>query len=260
MGAWLFAHGLFIVGTLLAIIGTGYMGYAFLNLKFLRRLSQGFTYGLVGGIIGGVPIMIVLFLFLLLFIILLLIEDIFIPGTFASGHVGESAKAALSSSTTGFLFGLGIGFLTGIVSHQKEDRAFLKIFSMRNIFLLFLLGILFAVLYIAYEVYSNQGDSVILLIVSLYGFVLGTLFGSVKFSWIKWASGLIISFVAVVVVLWLGYLAKSLNSIIVDILILVSTLIFSLLSEYVFFNQPQFHDPHLDRESLWKFALWLVVG
>ena len=116
--------------------------------------------------------MIVLFLFLLLFIILLLIEDIFIPGTFASGHVGESAKAALSLSTTGFLFGLGIGFLTGIVSHQKEDRAFLKIFSRRNIFLLFLLGILFAVLYIAYEVYSNQGDSVILLIVSLYGFVL----------------------------------------------------------------------------------------
>jgi hypothetical protein len=254
-------HWLIIVGILLSILGPTYMGYGFLNLRFLQGLTQGFTYGLVGGIIGGLPIAIILSFLLLLAIILLLFEEIFLPGIFASAHVGESALASLSFAITGGVFGLVIGFLTGIVSIRLEEfNKFSRIFSWWNILLLFLLGVLCILLYMTYLVFNNQSDSLILLIVSLYGFVLGILFARVQFSWIKWANGLISAFVAIVVLLKLAYLPVNLNSIMVDSLILVAVLIFCMLTGYVFFNQPQFRDPHLNRGSWIKFALWLVVG
>jgi len=255
-------HWLIIVGVLLSILGAIYMGYGFLpNLRFLQSLTQGFTYGLVGGIIGGVPIAIILFLLLLLAIILLLFEEIFLPGTFASAHVGESALASLSLALTGGVFGLIIGFLTGIVSIRLEDlNIFSRIFSSRNIFLLFLIGVLGIVFYVSYMNYNTQSDPLILLIVALYGFVLGILFGRVQFSWIKWAIGLTSVFVAIAALLKLGYLPENVNSIMVDSLTWVSVLMFCMLSGYVFFNQPQFRDPHLNRGSWIKLTLWLVIG
>src|SRR5438477_59163 len=171
MTSW---HWVIIVGILLAILGASYMGYDLLNLRLLQGLTQGFTYGFVGGILGGVPIAIVLSVFLLLSIILLLIEEIFIPGIFASAHVYNSMLAFLSLSLTCMNFGIVIGFLTGIASIRlEESNVFLRIFYWRNIFLLFLLGVLCIILYTIYVVYSNQSDSIMLLIVSLYGFALG---------------------------------------------------------------------------------------
>lgn len=254
-------HWVIIVGIILAILGACYVGYDFLNLRILQGLTQGFTYGIVGGILGGLPIAIVLTFFLLLTIVLLLIEEIFIPGTFASAHVYNSILATFSLSLTCMIFGIVIGFLTGIASIRLEEASVLmKIFNWRNIFLLFLLSILCIILYSVFMVFSNQSDSVILLIVSFYGFALGTLYGRVGFAWIKWAIGFTCAFIAIVVLLKLGYFSVNFNNILIDSLILVSILIFCLLSGYVFFNQPQFYNPYLDKGSWRKFALWLVVG
>src|SRR2546422_11075751 len=125
MSTWLAAHWLTIVSLLLIIVGFVYVGYGFLKISFLQRLTQGIVYGLVFGLFGGVPTAIVLLFTLLFSIILLLIENVFIPGIFISAlaSIDQALLASLSLSLTGLLFGIGIGFITGIASIRIEEAS-----------------------------------------------------------------------------------------------------------------------------------------
>jgi hypothetical protein len=259
MATWLFVnfHWLIITGIFLSILGALYSSYGLFNIKIFSRLTQTFTFGMMGGAVGVAAIVLVSILdFISLNIRLITARA---SATLFQEGYKNTFTALITNSALFLTLGITIGLLIGLIQDQAlKASTSTRPYSRKKNLILLLLGValLFIILILDY---FRVDTGIFIYLEILYGFIGGALFD--KFHITFWK--LVVAFVCFfffILLLNKFFASFSLIAIIIGVIVAGLTAFCMGFLPGSLFNQSPNPVKASKTPSWERFVLWLTVG